>query len=63
MLKEFTLATQDQQTRHLAVPFTEQQLTLLRKVVEENRYGTSMEEVCLNIYREYTRQLFVAQRK
>jgi hypothetical protein len=48
-------------TSRLAVPFTEQQLTLLRKVVEEGSHGASIEDACLSIYREYTRQLFVPE--
>ena len=47
----------------LEVPFTEQQLILLRKVVDEGRYGKTIEEVCLNVYREYARQLFARDEK
>lgn len=47
----------------LKVPFTEQQLVLLEKVVEEARFGNTLEEVCLNIFREYTRVLFGMERK
>lgn len=47
----------------LKVPFTEQQLTLLRKVVEEGRFGGTLEEVCLNVYRESARVLFGTEKK
>jgi hypothetical protein len=47
----------------LKVPFTEQQLTLLHKLLEEGSFGATMEEVCLNVFREYTRVLFGMERK
>ncbi|MCE2689114.1 MAG: hypothetical protein LW862_04615 [Rubrivivax sp.] len=40
------------------VPFTEQQLVLLQKVVEEGTFGNTIEEVCHSILRQYTEQLF-----
>ena len=42
----------------LEVAFTEQQLVLLGRVLEEGSLGNSMEEVCLRIFREYSGQLF-----
>ncbi len=42
----------------LTVPFTNQQLTLLDKVVSEGRHGKTVEEVCLNYFREYAAQYF-----
>ena len=42
----------------LKVPFTEQQLALLNKVLAEGRYGSTMEEVCRNVFREYAQQYF-----
>jgi hypothetical protein len=42
----------------LKVPFTEQQLVLLQKVLEEGTFGNTIEEVCHSILRQYTDQLF-----
>jgi hypothetical protein len=42
----------------LAVPFTEQQLILLRQLVGDPRYGATVEEVCIALFRDYTEQLF-----
>jgi hypothetical protein len=42
----------------LKVPFTEQQLVLLRQLIEDGRYGSTIEQVCMTIYRDYTAQLF-----
>jgi hypothetical protein len=42
----------------LKVPFTEQQLVLLRQLVGDPRYGATVEEVCMTLFREYTAQLF-----
>jgi hypothetical protein len=42
----------------LKVPFTEQQLVLLRLLVDDGRYGATVEEVCLTIFRDYASQLF-----
>ena len=47
----------------LKVRFTEQQLVLLRKLLAESTFGKTMEEVLLNVYREYTRVLFGMERK
>lgn len=44
--------------RELEVPFTEQQLILLDRLRDEGRFGGSMEEICLNVFREYAEQLF-----
>lgn len=40
------------------VPFTEQQLVLLQRVLEEGTFGKTIEEVCHGIFRQYTEQLF-----
>ncbi len=40
------------------VQFTEQQLVLLHKVLEEGTFGKTMEEVCHGIFRQFTEQLF-----
>lgn len=45
----------------LTVPFTEQQLVLLRQLVGDPRYGATVEEVCLVLFRDYTEQLFGAR--
>jgi hypothetical protein len=42
----------------LKVPFTEQQLVLLRQLVDDGRYGATVEQVCMTIFRDYTAQLF-----
>jgi hypothetical protein len=47
----------------LKVPFTEQQLVLLRRLIEEGKFGSTLEEVCLSVFREYARVLFGMERK
>jgi hypothetical protein len=47
----------------LSVPFTNQQLTLLSKVVAEGRHGATLEEVCLEYFREYAAQYFGREEK
>ncbi|HEX7054531.1 MAG TPA: hypothetical protein VF211_11425 [Burkholderiales bacterium] len=47
----------------LKVRFTEQQLVLLNKLLAEGTFGKTLEEVCLNVYREYTRVLFGMERE
>jgi hypothetical protein len=42
----------------LRVPFTEQQLVLLRQLVGDPRYGATVEEVCIALFRDYAEQLF-----
>lgn len=48
-------------TTPLKVPFTEQQLVLLRQLVGDPRYGATVEEVCMALFRDYTEQLFGAE--
>jgi hypothetical protein len=40
----------------IKVPFTEQQIVLLKQLLDEKRYGSSMEELTRNLLREYARQ-------
>ena len=47
----------------LKVPFTEQQLVLLRRLLEEGKLGGTLEEVCLKVFREYARVLFGMERR
>ncbi len=53
------MSTKDElASAEFSVPFTDQQLTLLKKVVAEGRHGKTVEEVCLEYFREYAAQYF-----
>jgi hypothetical protein len=57
--KEKKMSAKDEAAgTELSVPFTNQQLTLLDKVVAEGRHGKTVEEVCLEYFREYAAQYF-----
>jgi hypothetical protein len=44
-----------QETRKVRVRLTEQQLVLLEPLREEGTFGNTMEEVMINVFREYAR--------
>jgi hypothetical protein len=39
------------------VRYTDQQVVLLRAILEEGTYGRTMEELTVNLLREFTRQV------
>jgi hypothetical protein len=40
----------------IKVPFTEQQMLLLKQLLDEKRHGSSIEELVRNRLRDYARQ-------
>lgn len=44
-------------TDEVKVNFTEQQLLLLRPLLEEGTYGKTLEELVVNLLRDYARQM------
>lgn len=46
----------EQEGKRVTVAFTQQQWQLLDRLKDEGRWGTTREEVVLNVFRDYVKQ-------